>query len=84
MATLLYKDRDFFDAVMKAIKSQTPFNVVLTGFRAKAVKFTLRFPMFRPIVMPSFWAIYTYATDKQMQPTWTTNGEDLVFSFIKN
>ena len=83
MATLLYKDQDFLDVAFKVVKNQAAFNVVVTGFYTKALKFTLRFPMFRPIVMPSFWAIYTYATDKQMQPTWTTNGEDHVVSFMK-
>jgi hypothetical protein len=81
MATLSYKDQDFVDVAFKVVKNQAAFNVVVTGFYAKALKFTVRFPMFRPIVMPSFWAIYTYATDKQLQPTWTANGEDLIVFF---
>jgi hypothetical protein len=81
MVTLYYKDNHFLEAGYKTIRDQETFDVVVTGFYVKVLRFVRRFRAFRPFIMPSFWAIYTYAADKQMQPTWSTKGEELIVSF---
>jgi hypothetical protein len=81
MRTLLYKDKNFLEAAHKIIRDQQAFEVVVTGFSVNLLQFVKQFRIFQPFIMPSFWAIYTYATDKQMQPNWAIKGEDLIVSF---
>lgn len=80
MLQLHYREKDFLNAAFKAIREQEPFEVVVTGIYVHLLRFGKRLHWFQPFIMPSFWAIYTHASNKKMHATWSNTDDEVVVS----